>query len=99
MTQYNSLDINLSNSQCNKLKLGIMNSAEVTLNLSSNVIDFSNDETNFPHKFLLTVRQVSRLHKAFANNSSANTKLSKTQISTMEQLRLWMKFFQHHLKL
>ena len=43
------------------------------------MIGDSNDETNFPHKLLLTVWQVSRLHEAFANNSSANTKLSKTQ--------------------
>ena len=36
----------------------------------------SNDENNLMHKFLLTNTQVSRLHKAFENNSSANTKLS-----------------------
>ena len=38
-----------------------------------------NDETNFPHKLLLTNRQVVNLRKAFANNSSVNIKLSKTQ--------------------
>ena len=41
--------------------------------------DDSNDETNFPHKLLLTDGQASRLRKAFANNSSANIKISKTQ--------------------
>ena len=41
------------------------------------------DETNFPHK-LLTNRQVANL-KAFANNLSADIKLSKTQISKMIQ--------------
>ena len=46
----------------------------------------SDDETNFPHKLLLTNRQVSNLHKAFANHSSADTKLSKTQLSKMIQL-------------
>ena len=30
---------------------------EVTLNLSSNIIDDSNDETNFSHKLLLADRQ------------------------------------------
>ena len=30
----------------------------------------SNDETNFPHKLLLTDRQVASLHKAFASYSS-----------------------------
>ena len=43
------------------------------------MIGDSYDETNFPQKLLLTDWQVSRLHEAFENNSSANTKLSKTQ--------------------
>ena len=43
------------------------------------------NETNFPHKLLLTNRQVSNLRKAFANNSSADIKLSKTQLSKMIQ--------------
>ena len=41
------------------------------------------DETNFPHKLLLTNRQVVNLRKAFANYISTNIKLSKTQISKM----------------
>ena len=39
----------------------------------------SNGETNFPHGLLLTNTRVSRLGKIFANNSSPNIKLSKTQ--------------------
>ena len=35
------------------------------------------NETNFPHKLLLTNRQVSNLCKAFANHSSTDIKLSK----------------------
>ena len=35
------------------------------------------NETNFPHKLLLTNRQVSNLLKAFANNLFADIKLSK----------------------
>ena len=54
MTQFNTLSVILSNSQLNKLKSGIKNDLEVTLNLSLNVTGDSNDETNFPHKFLLT---------------------------------------------
>ena len=72
MTQYYSLNVKLSNSQLNKLKLGIKNGAEVTLNLSLNVIGNSNDETSFPHKLLSTDKKAWRLGKAFANNSSAN---------------------------
>ena len=45
----------------------------------------SNDETNFPHKFLLTNRQVANLRKAFANNLSANIELSKTQLCKIIQ--------------
>ena len=45
-----------------------------------------NNENNFPHDLLLTDRQVSNIRKAFANNSSIDIKLSKTQISKMIQL-------------
>ena len=43
------------------------------------------NETNFPHKLLLTNGQVSNLRKAFANHSSADIKLSRTQLSKMIQ--------------
>ena len=65
MTQCNSLYIKLSDSQLNKLKSAIKNKTEVVLRLSSNMI--SDDEANFPHKLLLTNRQVSNLRKVFAN--------------------------------
>ena len=45
-----------------------------------------NDETDFPRKLLLTNTQVSRLHKALANNSSTNINLSKIQLPKMVQL-------------
>ena len=41
------------------------------------------NETNVPHKLLLTNRQVTNLRKALANHSSAGIKLSKTQLSKM----------------
>ena len=44
-----------------------------------------NGETNFPNKLLLTNRQVANLRRSFANNSSVNIKLSKTQLSKMIQ--------------
>ena len=75
----------MSNSQLNKLKSPIKNGTEVTLNLSSNLIANSNDETNFPHKLLLPDTQVSRICKIFANGSSANIKFSKTQLSKIIQ--------------
>ena len=73
MTQYNSLNVKLSNSQLN----------EVVLRLLSNMI--GDNETNFAHKLLLTNRQVSNLRKAFSNHLSADIKLSKTQLSKMIQ--------------
>ena len=86
MTQYNTLNVKLSNSQLNKLKSGIKNGTEVALEISSNVVGDSNDENNFLHKLLLTNTQVSKLLKAsFANNSSANIKLSKTQLHKIGQ--------------
>ena len=53
MTQYNSLNVKLSNSQLNKLKSAIKNETEVVLRLSSNMIGNSDNGTNFPHKLLL----------------------------------------------
>ena len=85
MTQYNTLNVKLSNSQPNKLKSAIKNETEVTLNLSSNLLGSSNDETNFLHKLLLTNTQVSKICKAFSSNSSANIKLSKTQLHKIGQ--------------
>ena len=75
----------MSNSQLNKLKSRIEIGPEVTVKLSSNIVADSNDENNFPHKLFLINRQVSRLCKAFANNSSANRKLSKTQLHKIGQ--------------
>ena len=49
------------------------------------MIGNSDDNSNFPHKLLLTNRQVSNLHKAFAKNTSTDIKLSKSQLSKMIQ--------------
>ena len=59
MTQYNFLNVTFSGLQLNKLKSIIKNGAQLTLNLSSNVIGNSNDEKNFRHNLLLTDTQVS----------------------------------------
>ena len=85
MTQYNSLNVKLSNSQLNKLKSAIKNKTEVILRLLPNMIGDSNDETNFPHKLLLTDRQVLSICKSFVDNYSADIKFSKTKLSKMIQ--------------
>ena len=83
MTQYNSLYVELSNPQLNKFKSAVKNETEVVLRLSSSMI--GDNKTNFPHKLLLTNRQVANLCKAFANYLSTDIKLSKTQLSKMIQ--------------
>ena len=77
MTQYNSLNVKLPNSQLIKLKAAIKNETDVVLRLSSNMI--VDNESDFPHKLLLTNRQVANLCKAFASYLSTDIKLSKTQ--------------------
>ena len=67
MTLCNSLNVKLSNSQLNKLKSAIKHETTVILRLSSKMIGSSDDETNFPHKLLLTNRKVANLRKASAN--------------------------------
>ena len=85
MTQYNSLSVKLSNLQLNELKSAIEDGTKKALRLSSNMIGDSDDKINVPHELLLTSRQVKNLRKAFANKSSTDIKLSKTQISKMIQ--------------
>ena len=68
MAQYNSLNVKFSSSQLNnkKIKLNNKKSTEVVLRLSSNMI--GDVETNFPHKLLLTNRQVANFRIAFLTN-------------------------------
>ena len=83
MTQHNSLNVKLSNSQLNKFKSAIKNETDVVLRLSSNMI--GDNETDFSHQLLLTNRQAANLRKAFASNSSTDIKFSKTHLSKMIQ--------------
>ena len=69
MTQYNTLNVKLSNSKLNNFKS------------SFNFLQPS----NFPHKLLLTNLQVLKIRKAFTSGSSANIKLKKTKLSKMIQ--------------
>ena len=84
MTQYYSVNVNLSKSQLNKLKSTIKNETEVVLRLSPNMT--VDNETNFPHKLLLTNRQVANIRKAFANHLPTDIKLSKIKLSNIIQL-------------
>ena len=79
------MNVKLSNSQVNELTSAIKNEADVVLRLSSNIIGNSDDETNFPHKLLLTYRQVANIRKVFANHTSTDIKLSKAQLTKMQK--------------
>ena len=79
------MNLKLPNSQLNKLISAVKNGTDVILRLSSNMIGNSDDETNFPHKLLLTNRQVVNFRKAFANHTSTDIKLSKTQLNKTQK--------------
>ena len=76
MTQYNSLNVKLSNSQLNKLKSAIKNETEVILRLLSNMIGDSTYDTNFPHKLC---------NRKIANYLSIDFNLLQTQLSKIKQ--------------
>ena len=97
MTQYNSLNVKLSNSQLNKLKSAIKTETDVILRLSSNMIGHSEDETNFPHNLLLSNRQIANLRKAFANHTSIDFKLSIAQLNKIQKGR-FLRFLAPLLK-
>ena len=63
------------------------------------MIGHSDDETNklFPHKLLLTNRQVANLRKAFANHTSTDIKLSKAQLTKLQKGR-FLRFLAPLLK-
>ena len=83
MTQYNIVNIKLSNSQLKNLKSATKNETEVTLKLLLNIIGNLNNEVNSPYQLLLAEQQVPKLCKNFANDLSANIKLWKTGPSKM----------------
>ena len=85
MTQYNSLNVKLPNSQLDKLNSAIKNEPDVILRVSSNMIGNSYDEANFPHELLLTNRQITATRKAFTGHASTDIKLSKAQLTKMQK--------------
>ena len=91
------MNVKLSNSQLNKLKSAIKNETDVILRLSSNIMGNSDDEISFPHKLLLTNRQVANLCKSFANHTSTDIKLSKAQLTKMQKGR-FLRFLAPLLK-
>ena len=61
------------------------------------MIDNSEDEAIFPHKLLLTNRQVANFHKGFDNHTSTDIKFSNAQSTKMQKGR-FLRFLAPLLK-
>ena len=78
MTQYNSVNVKLSNSQLNRIKSAIKSANYVVIRLSLNMIGDSNDKSNFPQELLLTdkflvfVRHLLIIHQLILNFQKLN---------------------------
>ena len=81
MIKYSKVNVQLSNSQLNKLETAAKNQTRVTLRI--NIKMFNGN--NLPHELLLTTRQETKLRHAFENNVLTDIKLSKAQISKIIQ--------------
>ena len=77
MTQYNSVNVKVSNPELNKLRSVVNYGNEATIIFSSNITGDRNNETFILNILLITNRQVLKLYKTFANSLSTNVKLSK----------------------
>ena len=76
--QYNTVDLQLPNSELSKLRSRIRTGTDVSLNLASNAAGKSNIKTHFSDKLLSINTQASNILEAFTNGSSANIKSSTT---------------------
>ena len=77
MVKYKTINVELSDSQLNKLKTAVKNNEEKTFRMNARMFSAN----NLPHELLLTTRQTTKLRNAIENNMSADIKLSKAQIS------------------
>ena len=77
MVEYNKVNVKLSDAQIKKLKDAVKDNTGTTLRINFKIFD-GND---LPHELLLTTRQKTKLRNAFNNNTSADIKLSKTQVA------------------
>ena len=81
MVEYNKVNDKLSNTQLKKIKTAVKNKTGTTLRINLKMFNGN----NLPHELLLTARQKSKLRNAFNNNISTDLKLSKAQISKINQ--------------
>ena len=81
MVEYKKVNVKLSDGQIKKLKNTVKDNIGTTLRTNLKMFD-TND---LPRELLLTTRQKTKLRNAFNNNTSADIKLSKTQIAKIIQ--------------
>ena len=81
MASYQEARVKLINTKLKKLKSVAKNKAGTLLRL----IKKNCEDEELPHQLFLKTRQTTKTRKSFANNISADTKLSKSQISKITQ--------------
>ena len=81
MVEYNKVNVELSDTQLNKLKNAVKNKTETTLRINLKIFHGN----NLSHELLLTTRQKTKVRNAFNNNMSTDLKLPKAQISKIIQ--------------
>ena len=81
MFEYSKVNVKWSDTQLKNLKDAVKDNTGTTLRISFKMFDGN----NLPHELLLTTRQKTKLRNAFNNNTSADIKLSKTQIAKIIQ--------------
>ena len=64
MVEHNTINIDLSDSQMNKLKTVVKNNQGTTLRMNSKMFSAN----NLPHELLLTARQTTKLRNSIENN-------------------------------
>ena len=81
MVEYSKANVKLTDTQPKKLKTSVKNKTGTTLRMSLKMFD-GND---LPHEMLLTIRQKAKLRNSFNSNMLTDLKLSRAQISKINQ--------------
>ena len=81
MVEYSEANVRLSDTQLKKLNTAVKDNTGTTLRINLKMFDGN----NLPHELLLRTRQITKLRNAFNNNTSADIKLYKAQISKIIQ--------------
>ena len=81
MVEYSKVSVKLSDTQLKNLKNAVKNKTGATLRVSLKMFN----ENDLSHELLQTTRKKTKIRNAFNNNMSTDLKLSKAQISKINQ--------------